>query len=67
MVNVVIIMWQGVIEDVKVFWNPAIAEGFFATSTNVAWSDFKSRIETEDSETILGNYAGSNIWELKIE
>ena len=67
MVNVVIIMWQGSIEDVKVFRESQAAEGFFTTETKVAWSEFKARIETEDSENILADYAGSNIWESKLE
>ena len=67
MVNVVIIMWQGLIEDVKVFKESKPAEDFFTKETDVAWSEFMARHDTEDSETILADYAGSNIWEVNLE
>jgi hypothetical protein len=67
MINVVIIIWQGVIEDVKAFREEDNAFAFFEQETHISYKDFKTRIETEDVETILADYAGSNIWEIKVE
>jgi len=67
MVNVVVIQWQGLIEDVLVFKNEADAFSHFKEATGVSYEDFKERSKDEDSENILTNYAGSNIWELKIK
>ena len=67
MVNVVIIMFQGVIEDVKVFREETYAFKFFEEQTNVSCEVFKARIDSEDSETIRADYAGSNIWEVTVK
>ena len=67
MVNVVVIMFQGNIEEVKVVWRNEGAYQFFQEKTGVAWAEFSRRCENQDSETILGNYAGSNIWETELE
>ena len=66
MINVVVIMYQGVIEDVKAFRDETDAFHFFEQETGVAWTEFKERIEKEDTEMVLGDYAGSNIWEINI-
>ena len=67
MVNVVILLWQGLIEDVQVFKEEADAFAFWEEQTGVPYEEFKERIADEDSENILSDYAGSNIWELKIK
>jgi hypothetical protein len=67
MINVVIILWQGIIEDVKAFNKEADAFEFFKQETGVSYEEYKSRIQEEDTETILGHYAGSNIYEVKVE
>jgi hypothetical protein len=67
MVNVVIIMWQGVIEDIAVFNKESDAFEFFKKETEVSYEEYKSRIKEVDTETILGDYAGSNIYEVKVE
>lgn len=66
MINVVVIVYQGLIEDVQAFRDETRAFHFFEQETGVAWAEFKKRIETEDTETVLADYAGSNIWEIKI-
>ena len=66
-VNVVIIMWQGLIEDVAGFKDEADAFRFFQKETSVSYEEFKKRSETEDSENILADYAGSNIWEADVK
>ena len=66
MINVVVIMYQSIIENVKVFRDDASAFSFFEQETGVAWSEFEERSENEDNETILADYAGSNIWEVRI-
>lgn len=66
MINVVIIMWQGLIEDVKAFWDEAAAFAFFKDETGVHWQEFVERKDTEDTETILSDYAGSNIYETEL-
>ena len=66
-VNLVVIMFQGNIEDVKVFKDSGDAEKFFTEQTGETYERYSERLKDEDTDTILGNYAGSNIWELKIE
>jgi len=65
-INIVIIMYQGVIDDVKAFRDEINAFRFFEQETGVAWTGFKERTDTEDTETVLADYAGSNIWEIRI-
>ena len=66
MINVVIIMWQGLIEDVRAYRDEAAAFRFFQEETKVSWEEYSRRIKTEDSETILADYAGSNIYETEL-
>ena len=67
MINVVVIVYQGLIEDVKAFKGENGAFRFFEQETGVAWAEYEKRIEDEDTEAILADYAGSNIWEIKVE
>lgn len=67
MVNVVVLLWQGVIQDVAVFKDEADAFAFWEEETGVPYQEFKERIGVDDSEDILGDHAGSNIWELEIK
>lgn len=67
MVNVVVLLWQGVIQDVAVYKDEADAFAFWEEETGVPYEEFKERAKTDDSEDILGDYAGSNIWELSIK
>ena len=66
MINVIIIMWQGLIEDVHAYKDEADAFRFFQEETKVSWEEFKRRRDTEDTETILADYAGSNIYEVEL-
>jgi len=66
-VHVVIIMFQGLIEDVAAFNKTPDATHFFEQETKVSWPEFEKRIETEDSETVLADYAGSTIYDLKLK
>jgi hypothetical protein len=66
LINIVIIVYQGLIEDVQAFRDETRAFRFFEQETGVAWTEFKERCDKEDTETLLGDYAGSNIWEIKI-
>lgn len=62
MINLVIIIWGGLIEDVKAFRKDSDAFDFFEEKTHVSWKDFTERLaHNESSETILRDYTGSDI------
>ena len=68
MIHVVVILWQGCVEDIAAFNQESGATKFFGQETHVPWEEYtKRRCEKEDAETILGDYAGTNIWELNIQ
>ncbi len=66
MVNIVIIMWQGVIEDVRAYQEEGDAFVYFELETQTSWKQYQRLRETEDCETILGDYAGSTIYEVRL-
>ena len=67
MINVVVILWQGLIGDVLAFKDEADAFSHFKEATGVSYEEFKERVKSEDSENILADYAGSNIWEINLK
>ncbi len=67
MINVVLILFQDIIEEVEAFKNEADAKAFFERHTGVNFDVFKQRVQDEDTETIFGVYAGSNIWGIELK
>lgn len=65
-INVVAVVYHGVVDEIAVIHDAEQAQTFFQARTEVPWDEFAKRIDTEDSETILADYAGSNIWEVEI-
>lgn len=62
MINVVIIMWGGLVEKVEAFRKDSDAYDFFERETHISWKDFTKRLaHNESSETILRDHAGSDI------
>ncbi len=67
MINVVVIMFGDLVEDVSAYKNESDAKEFFEKQTSVNFDVFAKRIKDEDTETILGAYAGSNIYEVELK
>ena len=64
MINLVIIVFQGLIEDVKVFKSERDAISFWEQETGQNWPGFAAWTPSE-RHTIMGDYDGSTIWELE--
>ena len=68
MIHVVVIIWKGNLEDIAAFNQESDAIKYFSQEAHVPWEEYtKRRCDGEDTDTILGDYAGCNIWELNIQ
>lgn len=67
MVYVVIIIYQGLVVHVRSFREEKPASRYFEKETGVSWEDYNSRKDSEDNETILKDYAGSDVCHLNVE
>ena len=66
-VHIGIGMFQGLVEEVKAFKDEGKAAEWFQKYTDVSFEEYQTRSSTQDSETILADYAGSMIYEVELE
>lgn len=64
---VLVEMYQGLINEVKVFGNEKRSELAFFMATGVSWKEYQRRIKDENYENILASYAGTMIYVTPIE
>jgi len=66
-VTVLVVVFQGVIESVYVYQDSESAEEEFYRETFIRWSDMLFRAKKESAEAILGNYAGTMLFDVEVE
>ncbi len=66
MIHIVIIIYQGLVQEVAAYKNRIDALLYFKQATGVTNEALHERSKVEDAENILGQYAGSDIWNINV-
>jgi len=66
-VTVLVVVYQGKIENVYVYGNSHHAKEGFWRETMITWSDMLFRAKKESAESILGDYAGTMLFDAEVE
>ena len=61
-VDVLVIMYQGVIDGVEVYFDELEALQAFERETGMLWPEYLRRTKTEDIEAVLGGVAGTRLY-----
>jgi hypothetical protein len=66
-VHALVTMYQGIVDNVYVYFAEAEALEAFEEYTGMTWPHYLTRLKTEECDQILGDYAGTALFASQIK